>query len=405
VATKAGVGESKNVDSFAAGAEAAQAAMAQAGLEKCDLVLLFATVDHDHPRVLEGVRTVTGGAPLSGCSGEGIITQAGPSGEGMFTRDGWVEGERAVGVMVLASDSLRFFTYCIDGLKRSSRLAGETLGEQLREQEGDDPPRLLLMFPDGLSVNTSAFYAGIESKLSEPLPFCGGAAADNMSYTQTFQYYDDQVLSDAASCVAVCGDLQYVIGVNHGCLPIGLDKTVTRAEENILFEIEGETAWDFVKQYLDEDIENLTVEAAGVICLGERLPEEAVSEYGRYIIRLPLGEGEDGSLLLSTDIETGSKIRMTRRDPDQISLGAKGLAEKLEKQLEGKKPSAVLQFDCAARGKTLFGSEVKEKGIDVIQDVLGKDVPWLGFFTYGELAPIGDKNYAHTATVALLVIR
>src|SRR5665647_703317 len=72
--------------------------------------------------------------------------------------------------------------------------------------------------------------------------------------------------------------------------------------------------------------------------------------------------------------------------------------------LGDRKPSAVLQFDCAARGKTLFGPEVKEMGIDAIQDVLGKDIPWVGFYTYGELAPIGGKNYAHTATVALCVI-
>ena len=110
-----------------------------------------------------------------------------------------------------------------------------------------------------------------------------------------------------------------------------MDKTVTRAEKNCLYEIEGEPAWDFFKPYLAEGIEDLTVEAAGVICLGERLPEEAVSEYNEYIIRLPLGQNEDGSLLLSTEIKTGSSVRMTRRDPDAISLGAKQLAEKIKR--------------------------------------------------------------------------
>lgn len=401
--TRAGVGESKDTDSFKAGVEAAQGALAQAGVEKCDLVLLFATVDHDQARVLEGVRSVTGDAPLSGCSAEGVITQTGPAGEGVFTQAGWVNGESAATVMVLASDSMRFFTCCSHDLKADSRQSGEEVGKKVQQLQGEKP-RLLLMFPDGLSVNTAAFYAGIEATLQEPLPFCGGAASDNMSYTQTFQYYNDQVLSDSATCVAVCGDVDYAIGVNHGCLPIGLDKTVTRAEQNCLYEIENEPAWEFFKQYLDESVEDLTVEAAGVICLGERLPEEDVSEYDQYIIRIPIGQNEDGSLLLSTEMETGSKVRMTRRDPERISLGAKQLAEKIKRELGDKKPSAVLQFDCAARGKTLFGPEVKEKGVDVIQDVLGKDIPWVGFYTYGELAPIGDKNYAHTATVALCVI-
>ena len=403
MATKAGVGESKDTDSFKAGVEAARRALAQASVAKCDLVLLFATVDHDQARVLEGVRSITADAPLSGCSAEGVITQTGPAGEGVFTQAGWVKGESAATVMVLASDSMRFFTCCSHDLKADSRRSGEEVGKKLQELQGERP-RLLLMFPDGLSVNTAAFYAGIEATLQEPLPFCGGAASDNMSYTQTFQYFNDRVLSDSASCVAFCGDVDFAIGVNHGCLPIGLDKTVTRAEKNCLYEIEGEPAWDFFKPYLAEGIEDLTVEAAGVICLGERLPEEAVSEYNEYIIRLPLGQNEDGSLLLSTEIKTGSSVRMTRRDPDAISLGAKQLAEKIKRELGGKKPAAVFQFDCAARGKTLFGPEVKEKGVDAIQDVLGKDIPWVGFYTYGELAPIGGKNYAHTATVALCVL-
>ena len=48
--------------------------------------------------------------------------------------------------------------------------------------------------------------------------------------------------------------------------------------------------------------------------------------------------------------------------------------------------------------------KVKEKGIDVIQDVFGKDIPWLGFFCFGEIAPIKGINYFHNQTVALCVI-
>jgi len=71
-----------------------------------------------------------------------------------------------------------------------------------------------------------------------------------------------------------------------------------------------------------------------------------------------------------------------------MSLGAKEMAEKINAKLNDKQPIAILHVDCAARGKMFFGDEVKQKGIDVMQDVLGKDIPWLGFYSYGEISPI-----------------
>lgn len=53
--TKAGVGFSQQVNSREAGIEATQAATA--GLERCDLIMLFARTKHD-PLLREGVRSI-----------------------------------------------------------------------------------------------------------------------------------------------------------------------------------------------------------------------------------------------------------------------------------------------------------------------------------------------------------
>jgi hypothetical protein len=403
MATKAGVGESKERDAFAAGVEAARAACAQAGINKCDFVLLFASADYNHQELLRGVRSVTGSAPLSGCSGEGIITQRGPSGEGTFTQSGLVKGQSSAGVMVFSSDKIRFFNCFSQGLKENSEKAGEELGRKIREYKPENPIALML-FPDGLTVNTKALFRGIDSKLEKPILFTGGAAADNVTYTQTYQYFNDQVLVDSVPCVLLSGEAGFQIGVNHGCLPIGLDKTVTKAERNKIFEIDGKPAWDFFKPFLDDDLKDFTPEIAASLSLGEKLPDVLATEYDKYIIWIPLGKDPDGALSLSTEIATGTKVRITRRDPEKISSGAKHLAERLKAKLGNKKPVAILQFDCAARGTMIFGEDAKVKGIDVMQDVFGKDVPWLGFYTYGEIAPIGGKNYPHTCTAVLCVM-
>ena len=403
MATKVGVGESKENDSFKAGAEAAKGALTHAGIDKGDFVLLFASVGHNHKELLKGVRSVTGNTPLSGCSGEGVITQHGPEGEGTFTLSGLVKGQSIAGVMVFSSDKIRFFNCFSRGLKENSQKAGEEIGKKITENMPKNPLALFL-FPDGLTVNTKALFRGIDATLKKPVLFTGGAAADDLTYTQTYQYYNDQVLVDSASCVLLSGEADIQIGVNHGCLPIGLDKTVTKAERNKICEIDGKPAWDFFMQYLDDDINKFTPEIAASLSLGEKVPDELATEYDKYIIWIPLGKDPDGAISFSTEIASGTKVRITRMDPEKISLGAKNMANRVKTKLGNRKPIAVLHFDCAARGKRIFGEDAKEKGINVIQNVLGKSIPWLGFYTYGEIAPIGGKNYSHTCTAVLCVI-
>src|SRR4029079_4872027 len=72
---RAGVGYSDRSDSREAGAEAARLAMAQAGTESCDLVLVFPTSKHDAVALCEGVRSVVGLRPrIAGGSSVGTIT-------------------------------------------------------------------------------------------------------------------------------------------------------------------------------------------------------------------------------------------------------------------------------------------------------------------------------------------
>lgn len=401
MSTKSGVGRSNNKDAFLAGSIAAKEALSNAGLEKCDFVFLFATADYDQNELLKGVRAITKDAPLSGCSGEGIITQAGPEGEGLFTESGFMKGDNIAGVMVFASDEISFLNCIEESLKNNSNKAGENIGMKI-EKELSNNPLMLLLFPDGLTVNAKELFAGIDNKIKKPLTYCGGTAGDMSSFTKTYQYYNDKVFSDSVSCVLVSGKAGIKIGVNHGCVPLGLDKTITRAEGNKLYEIDNKPAWEVINEYLN--VEKFTPEIVAAFGLGEKLPEELITEYDKYLIRTVLGQNKDGSLNLATEMPAGTIFCITSRKADKISNGAKLMAERIKTELKGQKPIAVLHFDCAGRGQWFFGKDAKEKGIDVIQKVLGKDIPWLGFYSYGEIAPIQKRNYFHNNTVVICVI-
>jgi hypothetical protein len=403
MATKVGVGESKKKDSFEAGSEAARSALNRAEIEKCDFVFLYATVGYDQLELLKGVRSVTGNATLSGCSGEGVITQAGPEGEIVFTQSGTKKGINAVGVMVISSDEIVFNNFVGYELKKDSKKAGEEIGEKIANAKIEEP-LLLMMFLDGLTVNVKEFFLGIDTFIQKPLKFCGGLAADDFAYRNTYQYYNDQVLSDAASCVLISGNVKIELGVSHGCFPIGLEKTITKSKSNTVYDVDRKPVWDFYKQYLDPEMKEFNNEINTFLDLGEKLPDELATEYDKYIIRAPVSQNPDGSLNFATEIPEGTNVQLIRRDADKISMNAKRMAERIKAELREKKPIAILHVDCCARGKMFFGGDAKEKGIDVMQDVFGKDVPWLGFYSYGEISPIRNENYYHNQTAVLCLI-
>ena len=61
----------------------------------------------------------------------------------------------------------------------------------------------------------------------------------------------------------------------------------------------------------------------------------------------------------------------------------------------------MLDLECAGRGALLFGAETTTQLCEPAQRVLGKDVPWIGLHTYGEIGPVGGRPCFHNYTAVL----
>lgn len=391
--TSVGIGQSVNRDSHAAGRDAATAAIARLAGAPPALVLVFATAGHDQQALLDGIRAVTGDAPLSGCSAEGVIS-----------RDGSDESSHAVGVMAFASDRLRFQTVAVRGLGPQSKKSGGDVAGRLRRGPGGE---LLLLFPDGLTLHSAGLFAGLEAGLARPLATVGGAAGEMMQFQRTWQYHDGEVLTDAVAGVLIEGDFETEIEVNHGCDVVGIERTVTRAEGSVVHEIDGRPAWSVIKEYLEDGADDLDGLAVSYACVAERMPSpsQESGDYGQYVIRTPLVlDKATGALTFPGELRTGAKIFMARRDPQRIRDNAIRAAERIAERRRGQSPLAVLQFDCTGRGRLLFGEHTTADLIAPMQAALDPVAPWLGFHTYGEIAPVAGRTHYHNYTVVLCAL-
>jgi hypothetical protein len=385
--TQAGVGISHHRNPRVAGREAAQAALATAGITQPDFVFMFGSVGYDQEALLAAVREATGRAPLAGCSGEGIIGQ-GECDESNFS----------VAVMAIASDEMRFDHTVVTGLAADSEAAGREAAGALRPLIGPDAAALFV-FPDGITVNYDRMVAGLNEALGQRLPLFGGTAADNFVWEKTYQYYDDQVVSDGMTCVLLSGAVRFAWEINHSCFPLGTARTVTRSTGNVIHEIDGKPVMDVIKEYLPEGEWGQII---GNLPLGFTVPRE-LGGYDEYVVRVISSQVEDG-ITLPTDVPEGAKIWVMRRDQEKIASGAEELAQRIKTSVGGGDPKMVFQFDCAGRGKIVLREQQKADTLAKFQETIGRSVPWIGFYCFGEIGPVGEQNFFHNWTAIVLAL-
>ena len=391
--TSAAVGKSNVRRAGPAGHEAAEKALGRLPEGKANVILVFGTAGYDQSALLDGVREVTKDTPLVGCSGEGIITQEGSD-----------EAAHAVAVMAIASDKMTFQTFRVEGYSKDPSACGAAIAGHVREA-GERRAKVLLLFPDGLTGNCTAMLRALKERLPFPVIVAGGTAGDMMKLEATYQYCDGVAARDSVAAVLLGGDIDAEVVVSHGCEPLGLERTVTRSDGARVFEIDDQPAWTVFKEYLDGDPQDLAAADVVHLCIGEQLPSLAQDGSAYQVIRTPLSlDKATGSLFFPGGLAQGATIQMTRRDPEQIRRSAIESAETLAARRPGRKVTLMFQFDCAGRGRVIFGEHATENAVAPMQGVIGRDVPWLGFHTFGEIAQLGAAPYFHNYSVVLCAL-
>jgi hypothetical protein len=392
--TRVGVGMSHHHDPKQAGKEAVEHAMRTADIRTPDFVFMFASVGYDQQVLIDAVNRASGGAPLSGCSGEGIIS-LGEADESNFS----------VATMAIQSDELVFKNSYTTGLKQDSGLCGEKIALDLRVGINNETIGLFV-FADGLTVNFDRLRDALEDNLNLDrfIPMFGGASADNWEMKQTYQYCNSQVLSDGVVCTLMSGKARMAWVVNHGCVPIGAEHEITRCEGNTIYEIDSMPVLEVFKEYLDEEEINNWSRAVVNLCLGFKAPA-SMEGYDEYLIRfMPTKDDEKGCITISTEAENGTKFWMTRRDQVKISDGVRSAASQIKEAIGNRTIKMVFHFDCAGRGKVVFRDQQRNQLLKELQERVGSSIPWIGFYTYGEIGPVGNHNHFHNYTAIIAAV-
>ncbi len=357
--------------------------------------LIFWGADYDSAEIAAACAASLGDVPHIGCTTNGEITSQGL-------------GMNSVCLFLFSSDRMSARTSQIS-LSVGSEEAGRAVAASLRA----DNAKVLLLLPDGLALNGTAIIRGAQEILGQGFVIAGGAAGDKERFVQTYQMCDGQLLSGAMPAMMLYTDgvLEIGFGVMSGWKPIGVAKTVTSAEGNVVYRIEDETALDLYSRFLAD-------KASQLPAIGYEFPFGLIDESGKIeqpgtrsddsyiLLRSPMSvDHEKGSVTFAAEIPEGAKVRITMAKTHDVVEGARIAAEQALDSLSGR-PDAVLFFSCSAR-KLVLGSRTNRE-IETAQAVFGADVPMAGFYAYGEIANCGTadpKCRFHNETATFLALR
>lgn len=403
---KVGVGYANCADARTAGREAATRAMAAGGIRRSDLLFAFIAGTVAPAAFLEGVRSVVGeSVPVVGGSAIGVITPREISYSG-----------HPCGLLALEGVGSSFRLAVAEDLSADETAAGQRLLAELGPTPGD---ACLLVFYDSIrrppssggdppDLNASSrLLAGLCGSASPGPPVFGAGLLGDYAFSPTVQFHGAGVGSRQAVGLVFSRRLLPRHRIMHGCSPLdGVPHRVTRAEANLLFEIDGRPVVDLIDALYgdrrwrnDRPIDLLTIGRY----LGE--PYSGMEE-DLLVNRLITGVLPDGAgiALFEPDIPEGAEILFMIRDAEKMGTSARRQTEALLEEIRaaGERPVFGLYIDCA--GRTAAYSQTSAEEASEVQRILGAHgVPFLGFYSGVEIAPCGGASRGLDWTGVLLV--
>ncbi len=342
------------------------------------LAFIFTSIEFGHPLILKTVNNLLGGIPILGCSSVGIITN-----QGVF--------KRGFAILLLGLNQQTFFNVAAvkDISKKTPLLAGKELGDKLLFGFKNVPRSLSIILSDKLITEGTPLINGLQMSLGNSFPLIGGAAWDNFENHKTYQYLNNELISESCSGILFGGKFSFGFGIKHGWKALGKMRCVTSSSGNVIKEIDELPAVKLYEEYFAKDTLELAKELRRISVyypLGIYLPGEK-----EYLLRNIISIKDDGSLVTQGDIPQNSKVRLMISTEDSRLSATVAACEEAKRNIGTGKIKFLLVFGSAARFSILGRQSDIE--LCVIKEVFGANTPLIGVYTNGEQAPLKALNY------------
>ena len=275
--------------------------------------------------------------------------------------------------------------------------------QPLRADGGEFRPHTALVHADGRTPDLQELLPELAARTASAYLFGGLSATRGRSVQIADAVFDGGGLSG----VAFAEEVGIVSRVTQGCQPIGPRRLVSRAQDNIVIELDGRPALDCVLDDLglpaDTALEPVA-EALSTTLVGLHPSEDAEiiapAAFGAdMLVRNIIGLDPRARVVaIADEVARGAWLIFCRRDPEAALADLRRAAREIRDELSdtARRALGAIYVSCSGRGGPHFGRPAAE--LEVVRDVLG-DVPLAGFFAGGEIAHSRLYGYTGVLTV------
>ena len=231
-------------------------------------------------------------------------------------------------------------------------------------------------------------FKGIDPSVSI---FGGGAFNPDINRNDACVFSNIKGYSEGGIIVLLIGGEDFNVYTTHvtGWKPLGREFLVTKAKNALLYELDGKPAYDAYNRYLnipkDEHFFYNTLEFPFFY-----------KHHGINILRAPISCNDDGSLVMTSDIDENVKARLAYGDPWTILASVR----KDGKKIGEFNPEIIKVFSCAAR-RTFWGKEEISGETLPLQSLAATS----GFYTSSEFLRTGEYVNQHNVTLVIAAMR
>ena len=267
----------------------------------------------------------------------------------------------------------------------------EVTASLLKEVEKNSWVKAIELVTTIKNMSMTGFCNGLSKAAENIQIFGGGAFSPDINDKSSIVFSKNNGFTDHGVVFRLLGGEGLHIRSTYvtGWKPLGKVFHVTRSEGSRLYEVDGEPAYEVYRKYLniknDEHFFNHTLEFPFLYL-----------HNGINILRAPTESMPDGSLIMTSDMESDVTAQLAYGDPGTIleSVQEEG------RKIYDFKPETVEIFSCAAR-RSFWGNTEISKESQPFQNI----APTSGFYTSGEFCRTNGHVNQHNVTMVLVGMR
>ncbi len=242
-----------------------------------------------------------------------------------------------------------------------------------------------IAFCEGLGEDSESFLEGMASVRGDTL-VAGGNAGDDLTFTRTYIMSGTTIYDKGVVIAALESDvLQVHNAYSLHWTPVGKELTVTRADKNVVYEIDGRPVSERYAHYLGPE----TVERVPAGAIEFPLVRE---EDGVFVARAPVATSADGGFVYAGHFKAGDRVRFAIGNVEEVLNHATDIRDAVARR----PAEATFIYSCSVR--KLFLQEQLNYEFGLIDEV----APTAGFFTYGEFYHSDTRNQLLNVTTTTL---